>query len=83
MVSCPKCDADIDVEEDELDEGDSITCDECGGTVKVLSVDPLELEPESDTDDDDEEDEDFLNDEEEEDGDDDEDEEEEKDDENW
>jgi lysine biosynthesis protein LysW len=82
MVSCPKCDADIDVEEDELDEGDAITCDECGGTVKVLSVDPLELEPESETGDDEEEDEDFLDEDEEEDGDDDE-EEEEKDDEDW
>lgn len=63
MVTCPKCDSDIDVEEDELDEGDTITCDECGSTVKVLGLDPLELESEDD-DDDDEDDEDFMDDEE-------------------
>ncbi len=50
MVNCPKCDSDIDVEEDELDEGDSITCDECGKTVTVLGLDPLELEPEEEID---------------------------------
>ena len=49
MVTCPKCEADIDVEEDELDEGDIITCDECGKTVKVLGLDPLELESEDDS----------------------------------
>lgn len=81
MVTCPKCDSDIDVEEDELDEGDSITCDECGGTVKVLGLDPLELETEDDADDD-EEDEDFL-DEDEEDADAEEEEDEEDDDEDW
>jgi len=80
MVTCPKCDSDIDVEEDELDEGDSITCDECGKTVKVLGLDPLELEPEEETGDE-EEDEDFLEeDDEDADG---EDEEEEEDDEDW
>ena len=29
MVSCPKCDSAIDVEEEELDEGDVLSCDEC------------------------------------------------------
>ncbi len=44
MVNCPECDAIIDVEEDELDEGDTLTCEECGTTLSVISVDPLELE---------------------------------------
>ena len=86
MVTCPKCDSDIDVEEDELDEGDSITCDECGVTAKVLGLNPLELEPEGSADVDDEDDDD-LDDEDEEDEDEDADEEEdddeEDDDENW
>ena len=83
MVTCPKCDSDIDVEEDELDEGDTITCDECGGTVKVLGLNPLELEPEADAPGD-EDDEDFLDkDEEEEDEEGEEEEEEEDDDEDW
>lgn len=44
MVTCPLCDSEIDVDEDELDEGDVIVCDECGAELRVASVDPLELE---------------------------------------
>ncbi len=44
MVICPECDAQIDLEEEELDEGDLITCDECGAELRVLGLDPLELE---------------------------------------
>ena len=68
MVTCPKCESDIDVEEEELDEGDAITCDECGKTVKVLGLDPLELESEEEADGDEDE-EDFDDDEEDEDDD--------------
>ena len=46
MVNCPKCDATIDVEEEELDEGDVLSCDECGAALKVASVNPVELESE-------------------------------------
>ena len=46
MVSCPKCDASIDVEEEELDEGDVLSCDECGAALTVASVNPVELESE-------------------------------------
>lgn len=53
MVSCPKCDASIDVEEEELDEGDVLSCDECGAALKVASVNPVELESEEDDKDDD------------------------------
>jgi alpha-aminoadipate carrier protein LysW len=44
MVNCPKCNAAMDVDEDELDEGDALTCEECGSNLKVGSLDPLELE---------------------------------------
>ena len=44
MVNCPDCDSQIDVDEDELDEGDLITCEECGAELRVLGLDPLELE---------------------------------------
>ncbi len=58
MVTCPVCDAGIDIEEDELDEGETLTCDECGADLRVLGVDPLELEPlEEEEEDDEEEDE--------------------------
>jgi alpha-aminoadipate/glutamate carrier protein LysW len=43
-IPCPVCDAAIDVDEDELEEGDSVTCDECGADLVVASLDPLELE---------------------------------------
>ncbi len=49
MVNCPKCDAAIDAEEEELDEGDVVSCDECGAALKVASVNPVELESEGDT----------------------------------
>lgn len=48
MVSCPKCDAAIDVEEEDLDEGDVLSCDECGASLTVASVNPVELESEDD-----------------------------------
>ncbi len=44
MVTCPVCDGSIDVDEEDVDEGDSISCDECGADLKVVSTDPLELE---------------------------------------
>ena len=55
MVNCPVCDAAMDLEEDELDEGDEFTCDECGAAVAVVSTDPLEIEPSKDDDEDDDE----------------------------
>jgi alpha-aminoadipate carrier protein LysW len=58
MISCPKCDAAIDVDEEDLDEGDVLSCDECGASLTVTSVNPVELESEDD-DDDDEEDYDY------------------------
>ena len=79
MVNCPKCDAPIDVEEEELDEGDVLSCDECGASLTVASVNPVELQTEEDDDD-----EDFDFDEDEDDGDDDdEDEEEQEGEEEW
>lgn len=77
MINCPACDAVIDVDEDELDEGDPLSCDECGASLRVVSVDPVELE--SDDDDDDEDDEDFDDFDE----DDEDEEEEEEEEENW
>lgn len=57
MVNCPLCDAVMDVDEEELDEGDALVCEECGANVSVSSVSPLELTPDADDDlDDDDED---------------------------
>ena len=54
MIHCPLCNAGIDVDEEELDEGDSLICEECGANLNVSGVSPLELTPDDDDDDDDE-----------------------------
>lgn len=67
MVTCPVCDGTIDVDEEDVDEGDTLSCDECGADLRVIGTDPLELESAEDQEEDeDEEDETFLEDEEEE-----------------
>jgi alpha-aminoadipate carrier protein LysW len=43
MVLCPECESDLDVEEDELDEGEILSCTECGSDFEVVGVGPLEL----------------------------------------
>ena len=53
MVNCPLCDAVIDVDEEELDEGDSLICEECGANLAVSGVSPLELASEKEEEDDD------------------------------
>ena len=55
MVTCPVCEGTIDVDEEDVDEGDSLSCDECGATLKVISTEPLELESAEELEDEDEE----------------------------
>lgn len=58
MATCPECDADVDVDEFDVDKGDSVSCAECGSNLQVASIAPFELEPADDDDDDDDEDDD-------------------------
>jgi alpha-aminoadipate/glutamate carrier protein LysW len=58
MATCPECDADIDVDEFDVDKGDLISCAECGTNLEVTSVAPLELEASDDLDDDEDDDDD-------------------------
>ena len=78
MINCPKCDAVIDVDEEELDEGDSLICEDCGANLQVNGVSPLEIT--TATDDDEEEDEDLDDDYDDDEDDEDEDDDEEDDD---
>jgi alpha-aminoadipate/glutamate carrier protein LysW len=55
MVNCPSCDAAIDLDQDELDEGDTLTCEECGADLTVSGLDPLELESAEDEEEEEEE----------------------------
>jgi alpha-aminoadipate/glutamate carrier protein LysW len=43
MVICPECESDLDIEEDEVDEGEVVSCPECGSDFEVVAVEPLEL----------------------------------------
>ena len=71
MVTCPACEGEIDVDEEDVDEGDTISCDECGAALKVVGTAPLELESADEDEDEDEEEDGFVEDEEEEEADDD------------
>lgn len=53
MVTCPECEAELDLDEFDVDTGDSISCDDCGATLVVTSLSPVELEV-ADEDDEDE-----------------------------
>jgi alpha-aminoadipate carrier protein LysW len=42
-VICPECDNPIVVDVDEVEEGETVQCDECGMDLEIVSVDPLEV----------------------------------------
>jgi alpha-aminoadipate carrier protein LysW len=72
MPICPECDAEIEVDEFDVDKGDQLSCPECGSNLEVTGLSPIELdlapeedEEEEDLDDDDPEDDDAEEDEEE------------------
>ena len=56
MASCPECDADIEVDEFDVDKGDQLSCPECGSNLEVTGLSPIELDlaPEDDDEEDDE-----------------------------
>lgn len=56
MVICPECESDLDIEEDDVDEGEVVSCPECGTDFEVVTVEPLELSRVEDEDSDDDED---------------------------
>jgi len=43
MVLCPECETDLDIEEDDVEEGDVVSCAECGSDFEVITANPLEL----------------------------------------
>ena len=53
MVLCPECETDLDIEEDEVDEGEIVSCPECGTDFEVITINPLELNPLEEEEDDD------------------------------
>jgi hypothetical protein len=74
MATCPECEYD-EVDTEDMEEGDTLSCPECGKNLVVTGADEVDLadEDEDDLDDDDDEDEDADEDDDEDDLDDDED----------
>ena len=58
MATCPECDADLDIDESDVEEGDQVDCPECGDSFVVTGTDPLELESADEDEDEDEDEED-------------------------
>jgi alpha-aminoadipate/glutamate carrier protein LysW len=44
MAICPECEAHIDIEEDEYEEGQTLDCPECGVELEVVTTNPVELD---------------------------------------
>ncbi len=76
MATCPECEYD-EIDTEDFEEGDTLSCPECGKNLVVSGADELDFA--DDEDDVDDEDEDLEEDEEDEDEDEDEDEEEDED----
>ena len=57
MATCPECDAEIEIDADDLEEmeiGDPWDCDACGSSLRVANLDPLDFESEEEDDDEEE-----------------------------
>lgn len=62
MALCPECEANLDLDEDQVDEGAVVSCPDCGADFEIVTAHPLELNPldlEQDDDDFDEDEDDF------------------------
>jgi lysine biosynthesis protein LysW len=52
MAICPECEFDLDIDELDVDRGDTLECDHCGVTLEIVGLNPLELETASEDEDD-------------------------------
>jgi alpha-aminoadipate carrier protein LysW len=61
MATCPECDAELEIDDDDLEEmevGDPWDCEACGSHLRVAALDPLEFDNDDEDEDEDDEDED-------------------------
>jgi alpha-aminoadipate carrier protein LysW len=56
MATCPECDAEIEIDEFDVDKGDQLSCPECGSNLEVTGLSPVELDLAPEDDDEDDED---------------------------
>ena len=66
MATCPECDATLDIEPEDVELDDRLSCDDCGASLKISSMSPLEVDLDEEDDDDDLDDDDEDEDDEEE-----------------
>ncbi len=45
MIYCPECETNLDIDEEEVDEGEIVSCPECGSDFEIITVNPIELKP--------------------------------------
>jgi len=45
MIYCPECETNLDIDEEEVDEGEVVSCPECGSDFEIITVSPIELKP--------------------------------------
>jgi alpha-aminoadipate carrier protein LysW len=55
VVRCPKCAVEIDVDEDEVEEGEILNCPECEAELEVVQTHPVHLNVFSEDDEDEDE----------------------------
>ena len=56
MATCPECDAEIDIDDDDLENlqiGDAFECADCGSALRIATLDPLEFDIDDDEDEED------------------------------
>ncbi|MGE0452350.1 MAG: lysine biosynthesis protein LysW [Vicinamibacteria bacterium] len=44
VAVCPQCEAEVEIDEFDVDKGEIISCPECGVDLAVVGLDPLELD---------------------------------------
>ncbi len=49
-TACPECSEDVFVDADS-EQGDVVSCDECGTDLEIVGLDPIELDIHADSDD--------------------------------
>jgi len=45
VIYCPECETNLDIDEEEVDEGEIVSCPECGTDFEIVTVSPIELKP--------------------------------------
>jgi len=60
MAICPECEFEIDIDEYDVERGDTLDCDNCGVTLEIIGLNPIEFEVASDDEEDEDEEDDDL-----------------------